>query len=45
MEPLIPIYYYMVLESYPLSYAKDKGNPHWEEAMKEEYNSLTENNI
>jgi hypothetical protein len=34
----------MVLGSDPQSYSEDKGNPHWEEAMKEEYNSLVENN-
>jgi hypothetical protein len=44
MEPFLPIYCYMVLGSNPQSYAKDEGNPHWEETMKEEYNSLMENN-
>jgi hypothetical protein len=34
----------MVLGSYPQSYAEDEGNPHWEESMKNEYNSLMENN-
>jgi hypothetical protein len=34
----------MVLGSYPHSYVEAKGNPHWEEDMKEEYKSLIENN-
>jgi hypothetical protein len=44
MEPLLPIYCYMILGSDPQSYAVAKGNPHREEAMKKEYNSLIENN-
>jgi hypothetical protein len=38
------LFIYMVLGSYPRSYTEAKGNPHWEEPMKEEYNSLIENN-
>ena len=44
MEPLIYIYFYMVLGLDPQSHVEAKGNSHWEEAMKEEYNSLIENN-
>jgi hypothetical protein len=34
----------MILGSNPQYYAEAKGNPHWVEAMQEEYNSLIENN-
>jgi hypothetical protein len=44
MEPLLPIYFYMVPRSDPQYYAEAKGNTHWEVAMKEEYSSLMENN-
>jgi hypothetical protein len=43
MDPFIAIYCYMVLTSNLQSYVEAKGNPHWEEAMKEEYNSMIEN--
>jgi hypothetical protein len=34
---------YMVLASYPQTYAEAAGNPFWEATMQEEYNSLLEN--
>jgi hypothetical protein len=42
-EPVIPMHFYMVLASYPQTYAEVVGNPFWEATMQEEYNSLLEN--
>jgi hypothetical protein len=42
-EPFPPKHLFLVQSSDPQSYGKDAGNPFWESAMQEEYNSLVEN--
>ena len=42
-EPMIPMHYYMVISSDPQAYAEAAGNPLWEAAMQDGYNSHLEN--
>jgi hypothetical protein len=42
-EPLPSRHIFLVQSSYPQSYGEAAGNPFWESAMQEEYNSLFEN--
>jgi hypothetical protein len=43
IEPFPSRHIFLVQYSYPQSYGKATGNPLWESAMQEEYNSLLEN--
>jgi hypothetical protein len=43
IKHVIPTHCYMVLASYMHTYVKVAGNPFWESAMQEEYNSLLKN--
>jgi hypothetical protein len=42
-EPLSPMHIFLVQSLDPQSYGKATGNPFWESAIQEEYNSLLEN--
>jgi hypothetical protein len=42
-EPLPSRNIFLVQSSYPQYYGKATGNPFWESSMKEEYNSLLDN--
>jgi hypothetical protein len=42
-EPMIPMNFYMVLDSDPWTYEKVVRNFLWEVSMQEEYNSLLKN--
>jgi hypothetical protein len=42
-QPVMPMHCYIVQYSYPWAYSEAMGNPLWEVAMQEEYDSLLEN--